>query len=301
MINHKVIVLEDVVERLQRQKSQLSVDLIRSQSLLEEAKKNLTAEIDEGREAVHEERRKHRSQINELKGQLESMDQEMQSLRKKNRENFERAKEKAMEEHSKLEGKANDLADQLATAQSKLDLYRKESYERETRIRQSLQNEQEARKKMEAARDQAIEEAEKLKTAMAKQTETMEETLMISEAAVAAADRREAALKNELGAREAKIAELQSQLNTVQSAASEGAPSKTDEVKELEKKIFLMHQNFEAERQRERQKWGREIEALQEALEIAKNSNQEVPPTVPSQQRSTKPGIIRRIQRKIRP
>eukprot|EP00977_Amphora_coffeiformis_P015805 scaffold4740_cov165-Amphora_coffeaeformis.AAC.3 len=303
-LGHKLIVLEDVVERLQRQKSQVSADLKQSQSSLEEAKANLTAEIAKGREAVHEERRKHRVQVNELQDKLENIEQEMQVLREKNREKFERAKEKAMEEHGKLEAKAQKLADQLAAAQSKLDLYRKESYERETKIRQSLQDEQEARKEMEAIKEQAIEEAKKVKAAMAEQKETIEETLMISEAAVAAADRREATLKSALEASKAKIAELQSQLNATQTAAPKDTPptkTNTSEVKELERKIFLMHQNFEAERQRERQKWGLEIEALQEALEIARNSNEEAPPTIPSQQqRSGKPGIIRRIQRKIR-
>ena len=54
---------------------------------------------------------------------------------------------------------------------------------------------------------------------------------------------------------------------------------------------------FEAERKRERKKWSQEIEALQEALEIARNEKETT--SLHLEKRHGKPNIIRRIGRKI--
>lgn len=296
---HKLIVLEDVVKRLHHQKGQLSQGLKSSHLLLEETKTNLTAEAVKDREAVHKERRRHRLEVDELRGKLENVEEALQTLREKSREKIEHAKE----EHNELEAKARKLADQLDIARSKLDVYRKESYQRETKLRERLQEEQVARKEAESVKEMALEEAEKAKAAMNEQKEDVEETLMISEAAVAAADRREATLTHALETAEAQIANLQTQLNATQGAPpTEIASAKiTDEVRELQDQRILMHQKFEAERERERQKWAREIGALQEALEIARTSNEDAPPTIPSQKRSQKPNLIRRIRRKLLP
>ena len=301
-IRHKLVVLEDVVERLQSQKKQVLKELEESQTKLEDVKAKLEAANTREREIVSMERRKHRAQIQELKEKLEAAETAQSEAQEKSREKFQHAKERAIEEHQKLKDKATRAEELLRAAQSKLDHYRKESYERETKLRQTLREEQEARRKLGVASEQAIDEAKQAKAAMAEQKANVEETLMISEAAVAAADRREANLKKALEEARAEIAALKANATINQEETSNNAElrKKAEEIQELQNQVVSMHQKFAAEQQRERQKWAKEIDALQEALEIARTKEEPPERPVPARGATTsKPNIIRRIRRKI--
>lgn len=295
-LRHKVVVLEDVVSRLQRQKSQLVNDLRKEQSLTEEIKANITARAAQDRHALVAEKKKSESAIKELEQKLQTAEEMSNSIHQENRDKFSKAKDTAIAEHQRLEAKVQKLEALLASAQDKLDSYRKQSYERESKLRQSLRDQQEAQRMLQVVNEEAAKEVEKAKAALAKEQEKVEETLMISEASVAAADRREANLKRKLEETRKEVASLQKKL---QDATTVNMPGRSNdkekqEVEQLKEQIQSVHAKFETERRRERQKWAREIDALQEALEIARST-----PPVVQHERAAKPGIFRRIRRKI--
>ena len=208
---HKIVVLEDVVSRLHEQKNQLTKELSESQARIKTLEDKLTETTKREQENASAAKKKYRAQIQELEEQIQAARDAQSQQHERTREKFETAKHKALAEHERLEAKAQTLICQLESAQSKLDRYRQESFERESEIRQRLRTEQQARKELEISYNATIAELEEIQIDMTQQEKKVEETLMISEAAVSAADRREARLQKALNEAEEKLASLQSE------------------------------------------------------------------------------------------
>jgi chromosome segregation ATPase len=307
-LRHKLIVLEDVVERLHVQKSQLVEELQASEAAVETAKQNVTTVLTQEQEEAAKERRQYQQQIAKMEeARRREHEKSIFAITDKHAAELSDVKAKASETISRQENDKQKLESLLDTLRSKLDSTRKDGQERDAKLRQSLQDEQHARRMLEKANEQAVAQVEEAKTSMADQKETVEESLLISEFAVVAADRREEKLRLSLEEAHTQINALTDELKL----SKDGVVSKdesTRQVAELQDRIKSMEAQHNMERQRERLKWGHDVETLQQALEIAKSSQEETanpfqgPDPSEYDDRRTKSAssvLLKRIRRKL--
>ena len=251
------------------------------------------------RENASKEREKHETEIASLKAKLQQAESAKRDLQEKSKAKFDQAREGAISRHEQLAATAKKFQEQLDSAKAKLDHYRRESYERESKLRQNLRAEQPARAGLEKARDKLVEELTQVHADLVEQKQEVEDSLMISEAAVAAADRREAELREALEQAQGEIAQLIEMNSNVDNVPEAGgvelAKQEAREVMELQNQIVALHQKHESERQQERIKWDNEIAALQQALETARSHDDETH----LNEGARKPNLLRRIGRKI--